>query len=210
MLSTVSAQRTFFERQLQSSMLDIAALEYDAVAAAAIHACEVAPRGPLPSDFGEKFIATKTNIAFNGLTGDVAFDANGDRENARVQLKNVIFNGDDFASPVLGRYERGEWTWNGGSLRESGILYNGGVGTAPQSQALPSEGGMSSTATIIASVLCVFALLIGACIIAGLVRHKRKKRKDKLLNRVCLERTLAPPVLSMLPEHKYHLFLSRV
>eukprot|EP00965_Chrysotila_dentata_P260398 6213891-Pleurochrysis_carterae.AAC.1 len=68
--------------------MDIAALEYDAVAAAAIHACEIAPRGVLGNDFGERFIATKTNISFDGLTGKVGFDANGDRLNARVQLKN--------------------------------------------------------------------------------------------------------------------------
>eukprot|EP00965_Chrysotila_dentata_P038386 1275546-Pleurochrysis_carterae.AAC.1 len=81
-------QPDFFEESLQPSAMDIAALEYDAVAAAAIHACEVAPRGPLGRDFGERFIATKTNISFDGLTGKVGFDANGDRLNARVQLKN--------------------------------------------------------------------------------------------------------------------------
>mmetsp|Transcript_51323 Transcript_51323/g.111619 ORF Transcript_51323/g.111619 Transcript_51323/m.111619 type:complete len:581 (-) Transcript_51323:1512-3254(-) len=198
----------FFKEDLQQSAMDIAALEYDAVAAAAIHACEVAPRGPLGRDFGERFIATKTNISFDGLTGKVGFDANGDRLNARVQLKNVLYGTDGFETPFLGVYRGGVWSWVRGGLAASGIVYNGGELVAPSATDPPTDdgGGDVNVITIVASCVALLCLASVAATVVIYLEWRRKKRKR--LKLLCLERTLAPPLLTLAHDHAYHVFLS--
>eukprot|EP00966_Prymnesium_polylepis_P320846 7377205-Prymnesium_polylepis.1 len=48
---------------------DVGTYEYDAVAAAGLIACQVAPTGALPATFGSDFWGAKTSVEFDGLSG---------------------------------------------------------------------------------------------------------------------------------------------
>ena len=75
-------------------MRNVATFEYDAIVAAGLLACSIAPTGPLPADgfVGPAVWEAKDTLEFTGLSGTVSFDAEGDRNvsSANVQLFNVI------------------------------------------------------------------------------------------------------------------------
>ena len=74
---------------------DIATYQYDAVAAVGLLACQVAPTGAPPADFGTQLWTAATSdeskFEFEGLSGTVRFDERGDRDQltANIQLFNI-------------------------------------------------------------------------------------------------------------------------
>ena len=81
-----------FDPHTSANLRDVGTFEYDAVIAAGLLACQVAPTGPLPADFGTQFFAAKESVTFEGLSGRVEFDEVGNRNqsSANVQLLNLL------------------------------------------------------------------------------------------------------------------------
>ena len=91
---------------------DVASYAYDAIAALGLLACEVAPSGPLPTDFGTLGWQNMTNVTdglrFNGTTGLVEFNEFGSRDKltANFELHNELLDaGGKFVREPLARYE---------------------------------------------------------------------------------------------------------
>ena len=97
---------------------DIAA-GYDAIAALGLLACEVAPSGPLPTDFGTLGWRNLTNVAeglkFDGTTGIVEFNEVGSRDKltANFQVQNELLDGGRFVRTPLASYdfEKDRFNW---------------------------------------------------------------------------------------------------
>jgi hypothetical protein len=67
----------------------VGSFEYDAVAAIGLLACRIAPHGPLPANFSEWLWAALTErqtFRFDGLSGAVRFENNGNRDPTTVTL----------------------------------------------------------------------------------------------------------------------------
>ena len=101
------------------------AFAYDAIIAAGLLACEVAPMGKVPASFGTQFWASKKSLSFDGLTGRVQFDEKGDRGNANVLLFNLFDQG-GFSEKRVAQFNNGTCTWDGGSRESSGVIFNFG------------------------------------------------------------------------------------
>ena len=120
-------------------MQNVGSYEYDAMAAVGLLACKVAPTGALPAKFGTKLweAATSSTFEFEGLSGVVRFDENGDRDKrtANIQLFNVLQAADGtFSEPLVASFDGTRapaWAWEGGSMVASGVLFNGGFTTPP-------------------------------------------------------------------------------
>jgi len=104
----------FNDGALMASSLarDAAAYAYDAIAALGLLACEVAPSGPLPTDFGTLGWQNMTNVTdglrFNGTTGLVEFNEFGSRDKltANFELHNELLDaGGKFEREPLARYD---------------------------------------------------------------------------------------------------------
>ena len=151
---------------------DIATYQYDAVAAVGLLACQVAPTGAPPADFGTQLWTAATSeeskFEFEGLSGTVRFDERGDRDQltANIQLFNIrMLQAADGASgtheaALVASYQGTRevpWLWQGGSMSASGVVFNGGADTPPKDVAQAS----SSTSP--------FPFLIGfGCLVAAL------------------------------------------
>ena len=89
---------------------DIAAYAYDAIAALGLLACEVAPSGPLPTDFGTLGWQNMTNVTdglrFHGTTGTIEFNRVGsrDKSTANFEVQNELLVGGKFEREPLARY----------------------------------------------------------------------------------------------------------
>ena len=116
---------------LRPLVRDSGAFTYDAVAAIGLLACEVAPRGPLPDDFGTRLWNAAVGAAppFDGLSGRVGFDDVGNRNltTANIVLSNLMISRAEQAVASVPRatYENGAWHWNGGSQAASGLVFTG-------------------------------------------------------------------------------------
>ena len=114
-------------------MQNVGSYEYDAMAAVGLLACKVAPTGALPAKFGTKLweAATSSTFEFEGLSGVVRFDENGDRDKrtANIQLFNVLQAADGtFSESLVASYDGTRapaWAWEGGSMAASGVVFNG-------------------------------------------------------------------------------------
>ena len=151
---------------------DIATYQYDAVAAVGLLACQVAPTGAPPADFGTQLWTAATSdeskFEFEGLSGTVRFDERGDRDQltANIQLFNIrMLQAADGAigthtAALVASYQGTRevpWLWQGGSMSASGVVFNGGADTPPKDVAQAS----SSTSP--------FPFLIGfGCLVAAL------------------------------------------
>ena len=151
---------------------DIATYQYDAVAAVGLLACQVAPTGAPPADFGTQLWTAATSdeskFEFEGLSGTVRFDERGDRDQltANIQLFNIrMLQAADGAigthtEALVASYQGTRevpWLWQGGSMSASGVVFNGGADTPPKDVAQAS----SSTSP--------FPFLIGfGCLVAAL------------------------------------------
>lgn len=125
-----------------AQLRDIGTFEYDAVMAAGLLACRVAPTGPLPADFGTQFWDAKESLTFEGLSGRVEFDEIGNRKqsSANVQLLNLLNGGsglDGLAThcPCIDEHPPGSFTLVNGVIKRnlSGWVYD-----------YPSNYGLSS------------------------------------------------------------------
>ena len=125
-----------------AQLRDIGTFEYDAVMAAGLLACRVAPTGPLPADFGTQFWDAKESLTFEGLSGRVEFDEIGNRKpsSANVQLLNLLNGGigsDGLAThcPCIDEHPPGSVTLVNGVIKRnlSGVVYD-----------YPSNYGLSS------------------------------------------------------------------
>ena len=151
---------------------DIATYQYDAVAAVGLLACQVAPTGAPPADFGTQLWTAATSeeskFEFEGLSGTVRFDEREDRDQltTNIQLFNIrMLQAADGASgtheaALVASYQGTRevpWLWQGGSMSASGVVFNGGADTPPKDLAPAS----SSTGP--------FPFLIGfGCLVAAL------------------------------------------
>ncbi len=110
---------------------NIGAFAYDAVAAAGIYACEIAPTGPVPAqaDFGNLFFKREFagSARFTGLTGDVAFTGSGDNATGARDIQTSNFQmfskklpgttSGTYESIAVGTYKSGTWLFESGSTR---------------------------------------------------------------------------------------------
>ena len=111
---------------------NIGAFAYDAVAAAGIYACEIAPTGPVPAqaDFGNVFFKrdfAAGSARFTGLTGDVAFTGSGDNATGSRDVQTANFQmfskklpgttSGTYESNAVGTYKSGTWEFEGKSTR---------------------------------------------------------------------------------------------
>ena len=127
------ASNSFFLRNLGT-------YEYDAMAAVGLLACQVAPSGALPADFGTRLweAATSAEFEFEGLSGVVRFDERGDRDQltANIQLYNVLQAADgNLSESLVASYDGTRavpWVWASGSIGASGVVFNGGKATPPR------------------------------------------------------------------------------
>ena len=176
---TFDAYSSFFVRNLGT-------YEYDAMAAVGLLACEVAPSGALPADFGTRLwgVATSSNFEFEGLSGVVRFDSKGDRDKrtANIQLYNVLQAADgSFSESLVAAYDGTRsvaWEWQGGSMAASGVVFNGGF-TTPPSKEPPFAFGGGVRAFIVSS--CILGVVLGLAAVGILAwRHQHLKAMRKL------------------------------
>ena len=130
---TFDASNSYYLRNLGT-------YEYDAMAAVGLLACQVAPSGALPADFGTQLwnAATSADFEFEGLSGVVRFDERGDRDQltANIQLYNVLQAADgSLSESQVASYDGTKavpWGWQGGSMSASGVVFNGGKASPPR------------------------------------------------------------------------------
>ena len=130
---TFDASNSYFLRNLGT-------YEYDAMAAAGLLACAVAPTGVIAADFGTELwkAATSAEFEFEGLSGTVRFDERGDRDQltANIQLYNVLQDADgSLSESQVATYDglaTSPWLWQGGSMSASGVVFNGGRASPPR------------------------------------------------------------------------------
>ena len=138
---------------------------YDAIIAAGLLACEVAPTGKVPASFGTQFWASKQSLSFDGLTGRVQFDEKGDRGNANVQTFNLLDQG-GFSEKRVAQFNNGRWTWDGGSRESSGVLFNFGKVEPPFDAPLlleDGENGLPPYLLVLVGVLASVGLMLCLC-----------------------------------------------
>ena len=167
---------------------DLATYNYDAVAAVGLLACQVAPSGALPADFGTQLwnAATSADFEFEGLSGVVRFDERGDRNQltVNIQLYNVLqaANG-SHVELLVASYDGTKavpWGWRGGSMSASGVVFNGGADTPPNDIAPASDS--SSPFAILIAFSCMFGglfLLIGVYLLAKYKKGKQAEAKRR-------------------------------
>ena len=163
---------------------DIATYKYDAVAAVGLLACQVAPTGAPPADFGTQLwkAATSADFEFEGLSGVVRFDERGDRDQltANIQLYNVLqaadgANGTHVAALVASYQGTREvpWLWQGGSMSASGVVFNGGADTPPKDIAPASSS--TSPFPFLIGFGCLFGVLFVLVGVYLLAKYKKGK-----------------------------------
>ena len=139
-----------------SEARDAAAYAYDAIVALGLLACEVAPSGPLPTDFGTLGWQNMTNMTdglkFDGITGTVEFNRVGsrDKSTANFELQNELLIGGKFEREPLARYEfeSDNFTWQG----ESQLFSFGQTGPVQNPQPLPPPVENKTPAWLLAVV----------------------------------------------------------
>jgi signal transduction histidine kinase len=166
---------------------DIATYKYDAVAALGLLACQVAPTGSPPADFGTQLwkAATSADFEFEGLSGVVRFDERGDRDQltANIQLYNVLqaadgangANGTHVEALVASYQGTREvpWLWQGGSMSASGVVFNGGADTPPKDMAPASSS--TSPFPFLIGFGCLFGVLFVLVGVYLLAKYKKGK-----------------------------------
>jgi len=123
--STAAEFFSDFDVNASTVARDVGTFMYDAVAAAALQACVVAPQGPVPSTFGADFHDAKRNVSFAGLSGTVYFDEAGDRDptSGNFILSNVLLNDStrEFSFVVRASLKTSRWDWSEG---QRNLVYN--------------------------------------------------------------------------------------
>jgi len=166
---------------------DVATYKYDAVAALGLLACQVAPTGSPPADFGTQLwkAATSADFEFEGLSGVVRFDERGDRDQltANIQLYNVLqaadgangANGTHVEALVASYQGTREvpWLWQGGSMSASGVVFNGGADTPPKDMAPASSS--TSPFPFLIGFGCLFGVLFVLVGVYLLAKYKKGK-----------------------------------
>ena len=159
---------------------------YDAIMAAGLLSCQVAPTGELPVKFGTQFWESKHTLSFEGLSGRVEFDEKGDRSRANVHLFNLLLlDQRGFSEKDIARFSNGKWIWQGGSREGSGVVYNFGKDEPPfepmpPPPPLPSRDDGDDD---LIQGIVVGASVFGACFVLillcfGVMRLRRKRPAD--------------------------------
>ena len=92
---------------------DVGAFEYDAVVAVGLAACLLSPN-QVPNDFGTQLFESKAALAFDGLSGAVGFDAEGDRNvsSANVHLLHHVMDAEgSFRAKTSSVFTERAWAW---------------------------------------------------------------------------------------------------
>jgi ABC-type branched-subunit amino acid transport system substrate-binding protein len=147
---------------------NIGAFAYDAVAAAGIYACEIAPTGPVPADFGNLFF--KRNFAgsarFTGLTGDVAFTGSGDNATGSRDVETAHFQmlSKKLLGTTSGTYESSAvGTFNSGTWKlESQPTFCGDSAAAVVDRVMPVEDTRLAGSAV--KAVCIALWAINVCI----------------------------------------------
>ena len=166
-----------------AQLRDIGTFEYDAVMAAGLLACSVAPTGPLPADFGTQFWDAKESLTFEGLSGRVEFDEIGNRKpsSANVQLLNILEGTQGFEMVGVAQFRDGAWMWNGGSAKSSGVLYNGGVPDAPYEEPDAEEDLNKPDSSASLAWFGLLLLTILFCVLYRLTHRRHLKLREGTL-----------------------------
>ena len=189
---------TTFDAVNSPLIRDVATYEYDAVAAIGLLACEIAPTGPLPSDFGRLVWASKNSLSFRGLSGDspgVRFLPNGDRDpgSASYNLYNFNIDGESGVGneTLRAQFHGQSWNWTGGNREASGLRFGGGTTIAPADPgyipAPPSHPPAPPLPDTILPDEAVVGLIVGVLLLILIVvgcwycwHLERKRLKDYL------------------------------
>ena len=154
------------ESAASETMRLIGAFEYDAVAAIGLLACQVAPTGPLPRDFGTLVWEAKERLAFDGLTGKVRFDAIGNRNGTDAQMSNLLLESDGvWREALVATVHEGEWQWEGGSLAASGAIFGNNGAALPKDCCADSASGRLRTTLATALTTVAFLVLVIVCVL---------------------------------------------
>ena len=179
--------------QTDDLLRDIGAFEYDAVAAVGLLACMIAPTGPLPAGFGQALYDAKGALNFTGLTGQLAFDAIGNREKVQLSFElSTLLMRDDIGHNHVGHHvghHDGHDHVASGTTEAKVAAFSGGAWSDSVSGALASlrqrasgeatsgdggGGGDGDAMTIIAT--CVAGVVVVALML-GLVALARRGRR---------------------------------
>ena len=191
----------FTESATSGTMRVVGSFEYDAIAAIGLLACQVAPTGPLPEDFGTLVWEAKEKLTFEGLSGTVRFDAIGNRGAGGALMNNLLLDESDGSwREALVATVRGEWEWVGGSFEASGAVFGNNGAEMPRDD-LTVGSSEVSLSVIVAVTAVAFMLLL----IAGVIWRRYWLASHDTFR---LKATGKPPVLPKLERSSWHLFLS--
>jgi ABC-type branched-subunit amino acid transport system substrate-binding protein len=86
---------------------------YDAVVAAGLMACSVAPQGALPANWGSQAWTAKSSLSFDGLTGRVEFDELGNRkiDTVNFEMYNMRLADGSATTTLVGAYDVEQKQW---------------------------------------------------------------------------------------------------
>jgi len=157
---------------------------YDAVLAYAYAAQYFINQDRWPVDLSENFTTILKNYllyntSFEGLTGNVSFDTNGDRKGA-YDIVNLKVNASG------GHFTRvGGWTTIAGVVIDTPVVFSGGSTNVPSdgppSSLLPtSKSKGSDNSTVVAAVATIGTLLVVAIIVTNVLYFYMKNRRKVL------------------------------
>uniref|UniRef100_A0A7S4F0B8 Receptor ligand binding region domain-containing protein n=1 Tax=Chrysotila carterae TaxID=13221 RepID=A0A7S4F0B8_CHRCT len=185
--STSESVFSDFDINASSIGRDIATFMYDAVAAAGFLACRAAPQGPLPTTFGANFYEARRNWSFDGLTGSVSFDENGDRvvASGTWSLSNVLLDAatNEFELVLKAVFDGGRWVWRAG---KRDLVYNYRSTDEPVDQLQPPSPPPSPPPPPPAGDKFLLLLIVAAVAAAILFckTHSPPRAKQRLKGRI--------------------------
>ena len=144
----------------------VGSFEYDAIAAIGLLACQVAPTGPLPEDFGTLVWEAKEKLTFEGLSGTVRFDAIGNRGAGGALMNNLLLDESDGSwREALVATVRGEWEWVGGSFEASGAVFGNNGAEMPRDDLTVGSSEVSLSVIVAVTAVAFMLLLIAGVLL---------------------------------------------
>jgi ABC-type branched-subunit amino acid transport system substrate-binding protein len=145
---------------------------YDAVVAAGMLACSVAPQGVLPAGWGTQAWAAKSSLAFDGLSGRVAFDERGNRKITTVnfQMFSVRFAGGRANTTLAGTFDVEQSLWD----LPARLVLNGDSSEAISDRPLPLHDLRRPDAALRGAVraMCVVNVVLALAFLVWAVLHR--------------------------------------
>eukprot|EP00965_Chrysotila_dentata_P195903 6177257-Pleurochrysis_carterae.AAC.2 len=144
-------------------------------------------QGPLPTTFGANFYEARRNWSFDGLTGSVSFDENGDRvvASGTWSLSNVLLDAatNEFELVLKAVFDGGRWVWRAG---KRDLVYNYRSTDEPVDQLQPPSPPPSPPPPPPAGDKFLLLLIVAAVAAAILFckTHSPPRAKQRLKGRI--------------------------